>query len=250
MSKALIPIKVIAENIAQELGDSTGKLVFSITRHLLSGWRELNLYNNHDFEVKTAVLEIDNVIPMPCDFVYETKVALRNKETGKIAVLTLDKSIQKEALTQLKSENYLQDIFYGNYTGASFTFYNAYRNGFYLGELYGFGRGVLTNGFYNIDKKTGEIYIGSLVPDNCELVIEYKSDGISDGLKLVPSETEMCLTYWALSRYWQSKRQYNDFKINQIEYFRHYNKLKRLYNFRDDLYLSAEINKHFSPTNY
>lgn len=248
MSKALVSIKTIASNVSAGMGDSTGKYEFSISRHLLSGWRELNLYLNQDFSVKTAVLEFDNVVQLPCDFVYETKVGiLRN---GHLAVLSLDKSVKAEKLNQSQSQERVNSIFCGEYSGDMYPFYNCFRGGNFLGELYGWGRGVYCAGYYNIDKKTGEIQIGSLVPQDAEIVIEYKSDGISEGLKLVPSETEMCLSYWAKARFYEEKGNLNLAEWNNREYEKHYNKLKRLYNFQSALYASAELNRSFSPSNY
>jgi len=167
MSKALVSIKTIASNLSSGIGDSTGKYEFTFSRHLLSGWREMNLFLNQDFSVKTAILEFDNVISMPSDFVYETKVGiLRN---GHLAVLSLDKSVQRERLNQSQSEQMVNDIFCGEYVGQMFPFYNCFRGNNFLGELYGFGRGVYAPGYYNIDKKTGEIQIGSLVPKDAEI---------------------------------------------------------------------------------
>lgn len=249
MSKALVSIKTIASNISAGMGDSTGKYEFTLSRHLLSGWREMNIYLNQEFNIKTAILEYDNVISMPCDFIMQTKVGILH-ENGRLAVLSLDKSIRPEKLNQTQSQNRINDIFCGNYIGDMYPFYNCFRGGNFLGELYGFGRGVHAEGYYNIDKKTGEIMIGSLVPQDAEIVIEYKSDGISDGLKLVPSETELTLSYWAKARFYEEREKLTLAEWNNREYEKHYNKLKRLYNFQSALYASAELNKSFSETNY
>lgn len=248
MSKALVPIKTISSAICAGMGDSTAKYEFTISRHLLSGWREMNLYLNQDFNVKTAVLSYDNVVCLPSDYVFETKVGILHN--GHLAVLSLDKSVQREKLNQSQSEDRLNCIFSGEYSGDMYPFYNAFRNGNYLGELYGFGRGVHCAGYYNIDRKTGEVYIGSMVPDGAEIVIEYKSDGISEGLKLVPTEAELCLSYWAKARFYEEKGNLNLAQWNEQRYESHYNKLKRLYNFQNALYASAKLNESFSQTNY
>lgn len=248
MSKALVSIKTIASSLSAGMGDSTGKYEFTLGRHLLSGWREMNLYLNQEFNVKTAVLEYDNTVVLPCDFVFETKVGILHN--GHLAVLSLDKSVKAEKLTQQQSQERVACIFAGEYSGDMYPFYNAFRNGNFLGELYGWGRGLHCAGYYNIDRKTGEIQIGSLVPDGAEIVIEYKSDGISDGLKLVPSEVELCLSYWAKARFYEDKGNLQLAMYNNNEYERHYNKLKRLYNFQNALYASAKLNTHFSETNY
>lgn len=238
----------MASKISGQVGDSVGKYEYTIGQHLLSGWREMNIYLNQEFEVKTAVLEYDNVISMPCDFIMQTKVGIMHN--GHLAVLSLDKSVRPEKLNQTQSQERINSIFCGEYSGDMFPFYNCFRNGNFLGELYGCGRGVHSAGYYNIDKKTGEIQIGSLVPEGAEVVIEYKSDGISEGLKLVPSETEVCLTHWAKARYFEDKRDGYWAAWHEQRYESHYNKLKRLYNFQAALYASAELNESFSPTNY
>lgn len=122
--------------------------------------------------------------------------------------------------------------------------------GNYLGELYGYGRGVYAPGYYNIDKKSGEIFIGSMVPKDAEVVIEYKSDGISSGLKLIPTECEQALTHWAKARFFEDRRDLAMASWHEQRYESHYNKLKRLYNFQETLYASAKLNESFSPTNY
>lgn len=248
MSKALVPLSTIADGICAGMGDSMGKYKFTIMRHLLSGYRQLNLYLMPCTEVKTAVLEFDNVIPLPCDFVYQTKVGIL--KDGHLAVLSLDRSIRRETKSQMESEKHLDRIFCGEYSGSMYPFYNCFRNGQSLGELYGWGRGVHSAGYYNIDKNNGEIYIGSLVPKDAEIVIEYKSDGISDGLKLVPSEVEMTLSYWAKARYYEERGDLRMAQWNEQKYEQMYNQAKRLYNNLSPLYMSAEINKSFSPTNY
>lgn len=250
MAKSLVSLDVIASNICAGMGDSTNRFKFTILRHLLSVYRDLNLYLNQDTEIKTAVLEYNNAVELPCDFVYETKVGIRDIKTGNIAVLSLDKSVQKSKLNQTQSVNQINDIFGGVYTGDCFAFYNCFRGNNFLGELYGFGRGVISSGFYNLNRKDGVIYIGSLMPEGAEIVIEYKSDGISDGLKLVPTELEDVLSYGAKARFYEERKDYNSASWNEQRYEQRYNKVKSLYNFRTSLYMSAEINSMISPTNY
>lgn len=248
MGTALKSIGVIASDLSSGIGDSTNRFKFTFLRHLLSGYRELNLYIGQDTEIKTQVLEYDNVIKLPCDYVYETKVGLLYN--GYLAVLSLDKNIRKQTLSQMQSQQQVTDIFAGVFAGEVYPFYNCFRGGDFLGEMYGYGRGVHCSGYYNIDRHAGELYIGSLVPEGAEIVLEYKSDGISDGLKLVPTEMEMCLSYWAKARFYEERKDFQAAQYNQTRYEKSYDKVKRLYNFKSALYMSAEINSFFSPTNY
>lgn len=248
METALRSLDVIASDICSGMGDSVNRFKFTILRHLLSGYREFNLYVGQDTEIKTSVLEFDNVIKLPEGFIYATKVGLLYN--GNLAVLSLDKSIKHQALTQSQSEQQVSDIFQGVFSGDMYPFYNCFRGGNYLGEMYGYGRGVLTNGYYNIDRKAGELYTGSLIPEGAEIVLEHKSDGISDGLKLVPSEAVMTLSYWAKARFYEERENLTLAQYNDNKYEKSYNKVKRLYNFNSALYMSATINESFSATNY
>lgn len=249
MASNLVPIDIIARNIASGMGDSTGKFIFPITRHLLSGYREMNLFVGKDFNVKTAILEHDNVVCLPKDFVYETKVGVLYK--GHLAVLSLSKDVKRRKISQSEAEKELNDIWEGEYgLNLGYTFYNCFRGGNSLGEMYGYGRGVTANGFYSIDKKNGEIYIGSLIPKEAEIVVEYKSDGISDGLKLVPTEMEMCLSYYAKARFYEERRDFQAASWNEERFRQQRYKIKTLYNFKNALYFATDINEMFSQTNY
>lgn len=240
MAKSLTPLSLIASEMGADLGDSNGRLVFSLLRKLIQGYREFHLYIDQTFAVKTITLKCDNVVKMPNDFIYETKVGILHN--GHLAVMTLDKSLRKETLAQL-TQNNVTDIWDGGNYGAEYTFYNYWNNGS-LGELYGWGGICNTNGYYNIDRGKGEIYIGSLCPIDAEITIEYKSSELSEGYELVPTEAVTMLKYYALAEYYfnknqgmyqQSRERYN------IEKF----KVKSLYNFRTALFMGAEAQSHF-----
>lgn len=247
MSKALIPLDVIASDIASDLEDSTGRYKFKITRHLLDGYRELNLFIGQDVEIKTQVMKCGNSVKMPSDFVYETKVGvIRN---GCLAVLTLDKGTRMDRMTDSCTRDYLDSIWNGTYEGDGYYFYNAFRGSSFLGELYGMGRGVHNAGTYTIDKKEGVIHVGSHICDCDEIVVEYKSDGISNGLKLIPVELKKCLEFYAKAQFYADKN-ITQSQINQNKYEAAYNKVKRLYNFNSALYLANKTNEMFKPSNY
>jgi len=238
MSKALTSIETIADDICGDLGDSTSRFKFSILRKLLAGWRDMMLYmGNEGICIKTAVLNVDNVVELPEDFVYEMKVGI--KRNGHIAVLSLNDAVEKQLLSQEDTEKTVCDIWNGGFFGAEYIFYNYDWNGS-LGELYGWGGVLNCNGYYNIDRQKGEIYIGSLVPDDAEIVIEYQSSGQKDGLTLVPTEWWTALKYYALSE-WYASKNLNLAQYNRLAYEREYNKTKRLYNWRSSLFIANKM---------
>lgn len=241
MAKALTPISVIASDICADLGDSNNRYKFSIMRKLLAGWRELNLYVGQDFSVKTVVLKTDNVICMPDDFVFETKVGI--KKDGHIAMLTFSDSVHQEKLTEEQSDAKLCEIWQGQYWGAEFTFYNyGWRGG--LGELYGYGGVYNFNGYYGIDRGKGEIYIGSRVPEDSEIVVEYKTSG-EDTITLVPTECAIALKYYALSEWFLVKEPQKGMMFRAM-YEQAYNKVQRTLNYRTALFMANQVQSYHS----
>lgn len=229
--RSLMPLEVIASNITSGLNDPTGTYKFTILRHLLSTYKKFHLFVDHDFEVKTAILKPDHIVNMPCDFVYETKVGIMRN--GRCAILTLDRNMAPAPLNQSEVQAQLESVWDGTYfSDLVYPFYNAGR------DLYGYGTHMNRSGFYNIDKKNGTIEIGSLLPDDAEIVIEYKSDGVSDGLKLVPSELEDVLSYGAKQRFYEDKGDLRLAQWNKEQYLENYYMTKRQYNFISALYIT------------
>lgn len=248
MGKSLISIDTLALDMCSDMGDSVGRHKAKLTRYLISGYSEVSRYIGNSFSVKTAVLKYDNAIELPCDFVYETKVGVRRN--GYTAMLTLDHNVQREKLNDTETEKYLNNIWTNGYQGhEGYWFYNAYAGGMFLGELYGAGRCVLNGGTYSIDKDQGVIYIGSHIPEDAEIVIEYKSDGFSEGLSLVPIEMKDTLENWALYKFYAHKNPSLSENFHD-KYKKAYNKIQRLYNYESALYATGKINEMFSATNY
>lgn len=248
MAKSLISIDVMGFDLCSDIGDSTYRHKAKFNRHLISGYSKIQKFIGNSFSVKTCVLKYDNAIELPCDFIYETKVGIRHN--GHTAILALDANVEKRKLSDTETEQYLSDIWlngYGDYDG--YCFYNYYDGNQFLGELYGAGRSVLNSGTYSIDKQEGVIYIGSLIPVDAEVIIEYKSDGVSDGLKLVPSEMKECLEYWAKWQYYLDKDNGRAQNYERL-YKQDYNQLQRFYNYESALSATAKINEMFSPSNY
>jgi hypothetical protein len=247
MSRSLIPLDVIASDLAGDTNDSLSKNTFKFTRHLLAGYRRLNMFILPGTEVKTVILSYDNMINMPCDFLYVTKVGIRRN--GCIAVLSVSNDVGRRALSDTATCDYLNSVWNGTYVGAGYTFYNVWGNGYNYGELYGMGRTVINEGTYSIDKGNGIIYIGSNCPPDAEIVIEYVGDGISQGLKMVPMEIKECLEFYAKWKFY-ADRNVTQSQINYNYYKKEYNILKRFYNNVRAIDIASRINESFSPTNY
>jgi hypothetical protein len=247
MGKSLVSLDVVANDLCSDMGDSTYKHKAKFSRHLLAGYRQLSMFISPSKEVKTVILSYDNQISMPCDFMYVTKVGVRRN--GCIAVLSLSNDVGKTRLNDTECCDYLNSVWDSGYAGATYPFYNAWgAGGYYYGELYGMGRTVLNEGTYSVDKVNGIIYIGSNIPTDAEIVIEYVGDGISQGIKYVPMELKECLQYYAKAEFY-ADRNVTQSQINENKYKKKYNNLKRYYNHQRPIDFAAKVNESFSPTN-
>src|SRR5690606_14294735 len=101
----------------------------------------------------------------------------------------------------------------------------------YRGELIcGYGRGIKCDGLYTVDRKNGTIFIGSVVPKGCEVVVEYVADDAAKGLKMVPIEMYNCLYHYGLWKFY-FKRSDGRFRQSAQDYDEAYYKLESLYKF-------------------
>ena len=247
MARSLIPLDVIASDLVGDLDDSTGKRKFKFTRHLVNGYRRLNMFLAGKTEVKSILVGFSNVIALPCDFQYVTKVGVRRN--GCIAVLSVSNDVNRRVMTDTATCDYLTGIWEGNSTGPSYTFHNVWSGGRSYGEMYGMGRTVYNNGAYSIDKSEGLIYLGSNIPVDAEIIVEYVGNGISNGLSMVPMELKECLEFYAKWKYY-ADRNPSMANTNHELYKKEYNILKRFYNHQNPIDFAAKVNEMISPTNY
>lgn len=249
MSRSLIPVDVIASDIAGDFGDSTGKRKFAITRHLVNGYRRLHTFLLSEKSTQTIILPFDNAINLPCDFLYVSKVGVRREPGGCIAILSVASDPDRQILSDSATCDYLNSVWNGEYGPGGYPFYNAWGYGNYYGELYGMGRGVVNNGTYYVDKAQGILYIGSNIPPDSEIIIEYVGNGVTNGLKVVPMEMKECLEFYAKWKYYADKNP-NLSNINYQMFKKEYNILKRYYNNKTPYQIATAVNEAISPTNY
>lgn len=246
--RSAINLDKIANDVCISLGDSNFNSKLTVVNHLIDCYRDFSLYVGSEVNVRTQCLSYGNVINLPKDFIYETKVGVRMN--GRIAILTLDKNQHTSNFNDTECRQYLSQIWDGDYRGEGYYFYNAPSS---FGELYGYGRGVVNRGTYNINRRDGVIEIGSNLPVGCEIFIEYMSDSVEDsGLKVIPTEAKKMHEYFALSEMYMNHkwRNFTASHINRNKYEVEFMRVKRLYNQRDPQQVIDAINASFSPTNY
>lgn len=232
MAKSLISMLEIADVICEDVGDVTKRFRPSILRHIATCYRKLQMFVSSDTNIVTGIFPISNVIELPKDFIYETKVGVKHGEK----VVLLDRNWDDTGsnllnVTQTGARNYIDSIMHhGSYQDCCTPMYNS------KGEiLYAYGPGIKCEGLYSLDRKNGRIELGSEFPNGCEIVVEYVSDGISQGEKMVPIELYDCLYNYGS---WKFFFQRGDSRWRQSaqDY--------------DESYYQAEVLYKFVPINY
>lgn len=234
--KALESITIIASDFCDDIGDSIERYHLSYQKKLLKAHKKLNLFVSPELEVMTVAFPSDGQIELPCDFVYETKVGLL--KNGHLVTLDLKKDLRlnNHKTTDTQMQDCINGLFDGSIVATEFMpFYNFFRGDTFVGEMYGMGSGFHSHQWYNIHD--GILEIGNLIPDDVEVVLEYKSNGLKDGFTLVPTESVPYLEYEANKHFYEHKNPNlaDDMERKAKE---EYYRLKKLYNYRSPEYLA------------
>lgn len=248
MGKSLEPITIIASEFCQDIGDSTEFYHERFSKKLLRAYRMLHLYLSPELDVQTQIFPVDGQIELPCDFVYESKIGLL--KNNRMITLDLNKNLRlsNQQFTDTEIECQMNGVFDGLFDpGLYYPFFNTFRGGQFVGELYGAGCGFHSNQWYNI--KDGVLEIGGLVPDDVEVVIEYKSNGLGDGFKLIPTEMLEAANYKAKELFYEDTKPTLSATMAG-KYKVEYQRLKRLYSYRPPEYLAWLFKSSDRPAHY
>lgn len=228
----MIELREIAQDACIEDGDFELKFVERNLTFCQRAYGDLYLYQFPN--VKTVPLEITDrcTARLPKDYVLYTKIGLLDTVTKRIVVLGYDPSLTTVPADicqcdQSQAETQVQQIFSGVDDGFNLSFLNPQLDlfGGAYGEIYGLGGGWNKLGFYKVDKENWQIQLSGHInyTDRMRLVLEYKADGTSEGVKYVPSEAKEAIINFTLSKVNKKK----DFRLSegykrdwQVEYKR------------------------------
>lgn len=250
-TKGVVNIDYIVNLALMDIDDYSLHYQKKFMQYVILGFQDLNLYVMQS--VKVAYLPVDSTkktADLPDDYITYTKIGYNNG--GRITTFTLNDDLMLAHQTD-DCGNPVNDNTMGctndssatlPYFGVAGYYYSPhYRNGQWVGELYGGAGGRNADGYYRIDKERRKIVFSSeMVQD--EIILEYKSSGVSgDGSTVVPREYTEALRAYV---HWQRK-EYND-KVAQSEkerlkqrYWAEYEKVK-------DLEVSFTIEEYFDST--
>lgn len=206
----MVPVGVIADLVCLQIGDNTFAKKAEILIYIGLGFQKMHLLLSNDTVIKSEIIKLGDglVYELPNNYLDMTKVGL--KRGNNICTLSLNTDMVRSIDCPTDSEMMamIDTNLTSNNDGYDCYFYNAFCCGEYVcggelgGKLGAYGTGFKKT-FYNI--QNGVIQLSPfLVPDDeeLELIIEYKSDGLSDGLELVPSLWFLSLLNFAKSMYY------------------------------------------------
>lgn len=231
MAKALIPIIDIADDACEFAGDTLRKHKRFMVKQAARAYKDINMFINEEVSVSTFECKVGHSVEMPKNFVYETKVGIRYKGRTIYLGRNRELSIGDERSPYSFNQSECRRYFEHPDVSCSIPFYDHHGN-----IVLAYGPGVHSEGLYRVDTKNGRIFLGSIIPEEATLIVEYVTDGISGGISVVPTETydtiyNYCLWQYFLKRgdsrfslferYYDEKRfqlncRYNDLPVNYI----------------------------------
>lgn len=211
MSKAMVPVGVIADLVCLEIGDNTFAKKAQILIYIGLGFQKMHLLISNDTVIKSEIIRLGDglVYELPCDYLDMTKVGL--KRGNSICTLSLNTNLQRsiDCPTDSQMRDMIDTKLSSNNDGYDCYFYNVFCDGEYLcggekgGKMGAYGTGFRKT-FYNI--QNGVIQLSPFLvgeDEDLELILEYKSDGLTAGLELVPSLWFLALKNYAKACYFQ-----------------------------------------------
>lgn len=187
----------------------------------IRGYRQLRLFTLPSIKVEYLTVNTDNnTVDLPYDFVDYTKVGLCRG--GTVVTLSLNESLCLPRATckcgdSLSSvlnstgtpdESILQNFFsvQGSAFNYGYFFASHFRNGQYVGEMYGMGGGF-NEAYFRIDKQRHQIAFSDAIQGG-EIVLEYISNGIeADGSAVIPVQAvETVIAYIHWQRLWHNPK--------------------------------------------
>ena len=225
----LITLREVAQDACIEDGDMQLNYPERNMTFCQRAYGDLYLYQFPN--VKTILLEISDVLTcrLPNDYVQWTKVGLMDTCTGRIVVLGYDATLctaHKNVCPcdRESCEREINELFAYNDSQRAdqFMFVNPI---FTNGTVYGLGGGYNRFGFFKENREDWELQFSGKINygERMKLVMEYKADGTTGGVNLVPSEAKEAIINFCLSKV-NKKRDRglsNEYKRDwQVEYKR------------------------------
>jgi len=242
-----VNLNYVVNLVLMDLDEHTTSRRKKTLQYAILGLTDLNLYVLPSVAVQYLKQNDDFSIDLPDDFLDYIKIGIQVKDT--IVTLTLNETLPFPNKNKLKiCPNSCVDepsvtLNGTDYFLPGFGYYFAehYRNGQYVGEMYGLGGGLGLMS-YRLNLEDRQIILSEMF--NSDIVLEYKSSGIkTDGSSTIPRQAVQALRAYI---HWQLIEHNDRLPANIKErkrglYLKEYDKLQYLTNlFTIDEYLDAK----------
>jgi len=243
-TRGIVNLEYVVHSVLMDLDDPTLHFYKKYLQYAIIGLEQLNLFTGD--QVKVAYLKFNQdtkTVDLPNDYITYTKIGYN--DGGVISLFGLNNSLMLARKpddcgnpmnenttncgesTTSGSGNQLSNLIlpYSGYYYAPH-----YRNGQFVGELYGGAGGRHNDGEFRIDKTNRKIVFNSEVQVS-EIILEYKSSGVSDdGSTCIPREYVPALKafiHWQRRRY-KDKVSRGEKNALRQEYYDAFEQLKNL----------------------
>ena len=199
-SAGLVTIRYVVMSVLNRLGDYSLKNFLRYTQIAIEGFSEsLAMYHiGAGSDVVYLHMSTAKTAPLPADYVNWIKVGYPIE--GKLKVISNDNNILLPRVFDDTGE-YVGPV-YGEAIGATdlsniVFFSDHWRNGQFVGGMYGLPGGIDTAGF-RVDMENRQLVFSGSTPRS-EIVLEYTTSGLkTDGSSLIPRECVAALRTYVL----------------------------------------------------
>lgn len=222
---AFIKLDTIIKQLCRRTGEPEYRNYDDILEHVVSCCRQLNLLAIPTVTYKKVELNAYNAINWPLDCVKPIMIGLIR--CGKLVTLSLDESISPGNLnTNCSNLNDAEcEIDQITSNGYDSEYSLALGDGL---EFRSIGKGYNHVGYISHDKQNRQSHVRGRYKEGDEFIMVFKSDGVSCGMEMVPSETEMCIKSFALREYYTVKSP-GVSRSQDYRYKEEFTALKKLY---------------------
>jgi hypothetical protein len=240
-TKGIVTLEYVVHRVLMDRDDNSMRFFKKFLQYAIDGMTELNLFTIQS--VKVAYLEVDQntkTANLPDDYMMYTKIGYNNR--GTVYTLSLNEDLMlvrktdscgngvNENLDTCGDSDSENGLISNSLPYTDLYYTPHYRNGQFVGELYG-GRGNQNNaGYYRIDEARRKIVFNSEISLD-EVILEYKSSGVAgDGSTIVPRQYVPALVayvHWQLKEYKDKVPQSEKSRLRQ-RYIDQYNMVRRL----------------------
>lgn len=206
--QSFVPVSYCVNQALIDMEDFSGLQKERYTNFAIRAFETLRMFSINS--VKVAYLSMNELLcaKLPDDYIDYVKVGINMRGVIWTLGMNSDIALPRDA----DCGNDARDLYTGNlvYPTGGYYFTDHYRDGEFVGGLYGMGGGF-REAYYRIDRERHQIVFSGPTPRG-EVVLEYKSSGISSQT-LIPREAVN-----AIVAYIHYKRNINKDRVSMLTF--------------------------------